>query len=136
MVVVPAGPTDTRSVSDPLLDQPAASGSTVGAGTSLGEYIALGIEHILTGYDHLAFLLALLLIGSSLGEVAKVVTGFTVAHSITLGLTILGYVRPEARSVEALIGLSIALVAAENVWLGLDKAMPSVTDWPAARLKA
>lgn len=87
------------------------------SGTSLAGYIALGIEHILSGYDHMAFLLALLLIGASLREVAEVVTGFTVAHSITLGLTVLGYVHPDRAPVEALIGLSIALVAAENVWL-------------------
>jgi len=87
------------------------------SGTSLTGYIALGIEHILSGYDHMAFLLALLLIGGSLREVAGVVTGFTVAHSITLGLTVLGYVHPDRAPVEALIGLSIALVAAENVWL-------------------
>jgi hypothetical protein len=87
------------------------------SGTSLLGYLRLGIDHILSGYDHLAFLLALLLIGGSIGEVAKIVTGFTVAHSITLGLTVLGYVRPDAAPVEALIGLSIALVAVENVWL-------------------
>lgn len=87
------------------------------SGTSLAGYIMLGIQHILSGYDHLTFLLALLLIGSSLREVAKVVTGFTVAHSITLGLTVLGYVHPDRAPVEALIGLSIALVAAENGWL-------------------
>jgi len=87
------------------------------SGTSLAGYIALGIAHILSGYDHIAFLLALLLIGSSLREVAAVVTGFTVAHSITLGLTVLGYVHPDRAPVEALVGLSIALVAAENIWL-------------------
>jgi hypothetical protein len=86
-------------------------------GSSLFEYVVLGIEHILTGYDHLAFVFALLLIGGSIGEIAKVVTGFTVAHSITLGLAVLGYVRPERAPIEALIGLSIALVATENIWL-------------------
>ncbi|MBI3781971.1 MAG: HupE/UreJ family protein [Deltaproteobacteria bacterium] len=86
-------------------------------GTSLVGYIRLGIEHILSGYDHLAFVLALLLIGGSVAEVAQVVTGFTVAHSITLGLTVLGYVRPDRAPIEALIGLSIAVVAAENLWL-------------------
>jgi hypothetical protein len=85
-------------------------------GTSLAGYFVLGVEHIITGYDHLAFVLALLLLGSSLAEVAKIVTGFTVAHSLTLGLMVLGYVRPEATPIEALIGLSIALVAAENLW--------------------
>jgi hypothetical protein len=94
------------------------SGSTTApAGTSLAGYFRLGVEHILSGYDHLAFLLALLLIGGSLGEVAKMVTGFTVAHSLTLGLMVLGYLRPALAPVEALIGLSIALVAAENLWL-------------------
>ncbi|MBI1815522.1 MAG: HupE/UreJ family protein [Deltaproteobacteria bacterium] len=101
------------------LDEPAVSTATAPepGGTTLLEYVELGIGHILTGYDHLAFLLALLLIGGTFGEVAKVVTGFTVAHSITLALTALGYVRPETAPVEALIGLSIALVAVENVWL-------------------
>ena len=95
-------------------------------GTSLFGYVMLGIEHIITGYDHLAFLLALLLMQTSLVEVAKVVTGFTVAHSITLGLATLGYVQPDASAVEALIGLSIALVAIENVWLsaGRNRIVP------------
>jgi len=86
-------------------------------GTSVGGYVMLGIEHILSGYDHLAFVFALLLIGGTLTEVAKVVTGFTVAHSLTLALTVLGYIRPDGAPIEALIGLSIALVAAENMWL-------------------
>jgi hypothetical protein len=93
------------------------SDRTGSAGTSVWGYLALGVAHIATGYDHLAFLVALLLIGGSLSDVAKVVTGFTVAHSITLALAVLGYVRPERAAIEALIGLSIALVAAENVWL-------------------
>jgi hypothetical protein len=87
------------------------------AGTSLLGYLALGVEHIVTGTDHLAFVLGLILIGGSLGEIAKVVTGFTIAHSITLVLAVLGYLRLERAPVEALIGLSIALVATENVWL-------------------
>jgi HupE / UreJ protein len=97
-------------------------------GTSLLGYVRLGVDHILSGYDHLAFLLALLLIGGSLSEVAKVVTGFTVAHSITLGITVLGYVRPDPAPVEALIGLSIALVAAENIWLAgaRDRIVPAL----------
>jgi len=100
----------------------AAAGESARGGTSLFGYFVLGIEHILTGYDHLAFVLALLLLGSSIGEVAKIVTGFTVAHSITLGLMVLGYVRPEPAPIEALIGLSIALVAAENLWHRADNA--------------
>jgi len=96
------------------------------SGTSLAGYLALGMGHIWTGYDHMAFLLALLLIGTSWLEVAEVVTGFTVGHSITLAVAVLGYVRPERAPIEALIGLSIALVAAENVWLisGRGRALP------------
>ncbi|MCW5889211.1 MAG: HupE/UreJ family protein [bacterium] len=79
--------------------------------------VALGVEHIATGVDHLAFVLALLLLGGTLGETVRLVTGFTIAHSVTLALATLGWVRPEQAPVEALIGLSVALVAAENVWL-------------------
>lgn len=98
------------------------------SGTPLFGYLQLGVEHILSGYDHLAFLLALLLIGGSLATVAKVVTGFTVAHSITLGLAVLGYLRPDPAPVEALIGFSIALVAAENLWLagGQQRLVPTM----------
>jgi hypothetical protein len=97
-------------------------------GTSLRDYLLLGIEHIASGYDHLAFLLALLLVAGSVREVATVVTGFTAAHSITLGLAVVGRVRPPSATVEALIGLSIALVAAENLWLAdrRSRALPGL----------
>jgi hypothetical protein len=67
-----------------------------------------------------------LLLAARASEVMTVVTGFTVAHSITLGLAALGRVHPEGAAVEALIGLSIALVAAENAWLtgGRPRALP------------
>jgi len=97
------------------------------AGTSLLGYLTLGIEHILSGWDHLAFVLALLLLAGTIGEVATLVTGFTVAHSVTLGLAVFGLVRPEPVAVEALIGFSITLVAAENLWLlaGRDRIIPA-----------
>jgi len=94
-----------------------AGASTASAGSSLGDYVLLGVEHILSGWDHLFFVLALLLLAGSLGEVARIVTGFTVAHSATLALAVLGYVHPRAAAVEALIGFSVALVAAENAWV-------------------
>lgn len=87
------------------------------ADVSLGGYFHLGVDHILTGWDHLAFLLALLLLEASAWDVAKVVTGFTIGHSITLALALVGVVRPDMPAIEALIGLSIALVAAEDLWL-------------------
>ncbi len=91
-----------------------------------GSYLRVGVEHIATGYDHLVFLLGLLLLARRVREVVTIVTGFTIAHSITLALAALGRVEPEPGAVEALIGLSIALVAAENGWLLSDrgKAVP------------
>ena len=85
--------------------------------TSMTGYATLGMEHILGGWDHVAFVLALLLLATSLREVATLVTAFTIAHSITLGLAVLGIYRPEPVSIEVLIGFSIALVAIENSWL-------------------
>ena len=95
-------------------------------GTALAGYVWLGIVHIATGWDHLAFVFALLLLARRLGEVAALVTSFTAAHSVTLALAVLGTVRPDGAAVEALIGYSIALVAAENAWLlsGRGAAVP------------
>jgi hypothetical protein len=97
-------------------------------GTSVWGYIRLGVEHIAGGWDHLAFVFALLLLATSLREVVTLVTGFTVAHSLTLGLAVLGVFRPDSAAVEILIGFSIALVAAENNWLlsGKDRRIPTV----------
>ena len=84
---------------------------------STGSFVLLGIEHILTGYDHLLFLLALLLRGGSWLTLAKIVTAFTLAHSVTLALAALDIVVLPDRLVEAVIALSIAFVAAENIFL-------------------
>jgi hydrogenase/urease accessory protein HupE len=80
-----------------------------------GTYLALGVEHILTGIDHLLFVLALLLLTNGTWRLVKTVTAFTVAHSITLGLATLGIVHIPSRPVEAVIALSIVFVAAEIV---------------------
>ena len=93
------------------------NGQAEARGTSVWGYVRLGVEHIAGGWDHLAFVFALLLLAASLREVVTLVTGFTLAHSLTLGLAVLGVFRPESSAVEILIGFSIALVAAENNWL-------------------
>jgi hypothetical protein len=80
------------------------------------------VEHILGGYDHLLFLLALLLPGGGLLALAKIVTAFTLAHSVTLSLAVLDVVSLPDRLVEAVIALSIAAVAVENLVL-----QPTVT---------
>jgi HupE/UreJ protein len=83
-----------------------------------GGFVLMGIEHILTGYDHMLFLLSLLMVGATLPQLLKIVTAFTVAHSITLSLAVLGLVDLPSRWVESAIALSITYVAAENVWRG------------------
>jgi HupE / UreJ protein len=79
-------------------------------------FLLLGIEHIFTGYDHIAFLIGLLLLGGRLGELVKIVTAFTVAHSITLALAALDVLAPPARLIEPLIAASIVFVGVENIW--------------------
>lgn len=94
--------------------------------------VRLGIEHIWSGYDHLLFLLALLLpavlrreagrwlpvtnFQPTLREVLRTVTAFTVAHSLTLALAALGYVELPSRLVESAIALSVVLAAVNNLW--------------------
>jgi hydrogenase/urease accessory protein HupE len=82
---------------------------------SFGGFFKLGIEHILTGFDHLAFLLALLITGGSLREAAKIITAFTFAHSITLALATLNIVSLPSSIVEPLIAVSIIYVGFENI---------------------
>jgi hypothetical protein len=76
--------------------------------------ITMGVEHILMGYDHLLFLFGLLLICGRLGQMAKVVTAFTLAHSVTLCLAALQVWTPPPGIVEPAIALSVAFVGIEN----------------------
>jgi hypothetical protein len=78
-------------------------------------YLGLGVEHIIGGIDHLLFLLALLALATSLWQTVKIVTAFTVAHSITLSLAALGMVDVPSSIVEPLIAASIVWVAVENL---------------------
>ena len=80
------------------------------------EFLQLGIVHIFIGYDHIAFLVALLLTGASLLAVVKIVTAFTAAHSLTLSLAALDVVTLPPVVVEAGIALSIVYVAAANLF--------------------
>jgi hypothetical protein len=97
---------------------PAGGGAPeVSAGSGVFAFFRLGVEHILTGVDHLLFLLALVLRGGGIGSLLAVVTAFTVAHSTTLAMAVLGAASPPAWIVEPVIALSIVYVAAENVFL-------------------
>ncbi|MEP1446913.1 MAG: HupE/UreJ family protein [Paraglaciecola sp.] len=78
---------------------------------SISDYITLGFEHILSGIDHLLFVLALILIVYGMMPLLKTITAFTLAHSITLALATLGVVNVPSKPVEACIALSIVLMA-------------------------
>jgi len=82
---------------------------------SFRRFFVLGVEHIWTGYDHLAFLLALLLPGGTLARLAGIVTAFTIAHSITLGLAALGIFTLPVRPVEAAIAASVVVAALDGL---------------------
>jgi hydrogenase/urease accessory protein HupE len=98
---------------------PAAPSFTVAAAPNALEvaraYTVLGIEHILSGIDHLLFVLALIIITRGGWTLVKTVTAFTLSHSITLSLATLGYVHIPQRPVEAVIALSIVFVASEII---------------------
>ena len=88
-----------------------------GALAVIGRYTRSGVAHIAIGYDHIAFIVALLLWARRFWPVAKVVTAFTVAHSITLALAALDIVALPGSLVEPLIAASIVWVAVENfIW--------------------
>src|SRR5207302_11050194 len=81
------------------------------------EFILWGMHHIFVGYDHIAFLMALLLAAQRLRDMVRVVTSFTVAHSITLLLAALDLIRLPGAMTESLIAASIVYVAAENFFI-------------------
>lgn len=78
-------------------------------------FIQMGIMHIFTGPDHILFVMGLILVGGTLRQLFTVVTAFTIAHSITLTLTVLGVSSMQPRFVEPIIALSIVAVGIENL---------------------
>jgi hydrogenase/urease accessory protein HupE len=78
-------------------------------------FLKLGVDHILSGFDHQAFLLALLVASRRLRTLVAVVTAFTAAHSLTLAAAALGWVEVPSRFVELAIALSIAYVGTDNL---------------------
>jgi hypothetical protein len=97
------------------------------------DYTLLGIDHILSGFDHLTFVLALLLIVSGARRLLITVTSFTVAHSITLAAATLGVMWVPGPPVEAVIALSILFLAGELV--KVNRGQPSLTaSYPLALL--
>ncbi|MBS3964027.1 MAG: HupE/UreJ family protein [Methylomonas sp.] len=82
------------------------------------DFFMLGVEHIVTGYDHLLFLLGLLLVTHSVWPAIKIITFFTIAHSITLALAGLNVIDVPPSIVEPLIAVTIVYVAVENLLRG------------------
>ncbi|GAB4100727.1 HupE/UreJ family protein [Sinomonas halotolerans] len=101
---------------------------TAGEGSPLASsvrFAGMGVEHLLTGLDHVLFVVALLIGAGSLRKLVGVLSMFTLAHSLTLAAALLGWVHVPAEIVEPLIALSIAYVGAENL-LGAKGRMPVV----------
>lgn len=128
-----AGATTRSAVLDPGATAPQRFVlAEAGAWQTLVTYVGQGVWHIWIGIDHILFLVALLLptvlwreagrwvaastFGAVFWDVLKVVTGFTLAHSITLTLATLGWVTLPSRPVESVIAASVALAAANNLW--------------------
>ena len=93
-------------------------GTWQGTRAVVQRFLPLGVEHILTGADHLLFLVGLLLLGGSVRQLLIVVTAFTLAHSVTLSLSVLNVFSPPANIVEPAIALSIVWVGADNLLVG------------------
>lgn len=105
-IEIDLGQSGSRSV-----ESPAAAERT----TFLG-FLRLGVEHIWTGYDHLLFLFALLVVCRSFRSIVAIVSCFTLAHSLTLALATLDVVQLPSAFVEPAIAASIVFVGAENLW--------------------
>lgn len=110
-VEVTVAPSSASEGSDPKLR------SNADHGTGFWSLFTMGMEHIFTGYDHLVFILGLVLVRARLRSLVAVVTAFTVAHSMSLALAVLGVWAPRPSIVEPAIALSIAYVGVENFFV-------------------
>lgn len=97
-----------------LFELPLGNGAPVQDHT-IGQFLWMGVEHILTGWDHLTFLFGLLVVGARLRDAVKIITSFTIAHSLTLALATFNLIRLPSAFVEAAIAASIVYVGVENI---------------------
>lgn len=86
------------------------------SGGRFAEFFLLGVRHILTGYDHILFLAGILIVCAGFGATLRIITCFTIAHSITLALATFDVVAVPSRIVEPIIAASIVYVGIENLW--------------------
>ena len=94
------------------------TGSTQGSLAVMQAFIPIGMHHILIGPDHILFLVGLLLLGGSWMALVRIVTAFTLGHSLTLSLAALALLVPPASIIEPAIALSIIFVGADNLTRG------------------
>ncbi|EIZ79925.1 putative membrane protein [Novosphingobium sp. Rr 2-17] len=105
---------DVLSADNQTIDMTEAAGGEI-EGAGFLTFVRMGIMHIFTGVDHMSFLLGLVLISRRFKDLAFVITGFTLGHSLTLGLAVTGIIRPHAEFIDALVALTIALIGIENL---------------------
>jgi len=108
----------TEAATEAITNAPVAAMSpepSTKSQSPFSQFLMLGIEHILQGYDHLLFLLALLIVSRDWFSSLKIITFFTIAHSITLAVATLNLVQVPSRFVEPLIAVSIVYVGVENI---------------------
>jgi hydrogenase/urease accessory protein HupE len=101
-----------REVEVPLAE---AAVATAPVSHPFTEFLGMGVKHILTGYDHLLFLFAVLIGCKQISSIVKIITAFTIAHSISLALSTLGWVVIPSSVIEPMIAASIAYVGIENL---------------------
>lgn len=93
----------------------AAAGASDGTARTFAGFVRLGVEHILGGYDHLVFLLGLVVVGLGTRRTVVVASAFTLSHSLSLALAVLGVWSPPSNWIEPLIALSVVYVGVENL---------------------
>lgn len=106
------------------LDVKSSSGGSPLQNAGFLDFLKMGIMHIFTGIDHMSFMLGLVLISRRVRDLLFVVTGFTLGHSLTLGLAVTGVLRPQPQYIDALVALTIALIGAENIGDSTHRPLP------------
>lgn len=125
---------DVLTADSQTIDMTAAAGGEI-EGAGFLTFVEMGVMHIFTGIDHMSFLLGLVLISRRFKDLAFVITGFTLGHSLTLGLAVTGIIRPHAEFIDALVALTIALIGVENLAVQIHR--PALfAAWTAAALFA
>jgi hydrogenase/urease accessory protein HupE len=94
------------------------AGTWSGIGAVLATFVPAGIHHIVIGPDHILFLVGLLLLGGTAARLGLIATAFTLGHSLTLSLAVLGAVTPPAWIVEPAIALTVIVVGVDNLLVG------------------